>query len=81
MKESFWLNFEAWQRQVAGKKWFVVNGLTQEERKICLFKFTFQGGRTWAQYWEVANFLEWHVWGVKKGMNKSCFSHRVLERY
>lgn len=21
------------------------------------------------------------LWGVKKGMNKSCFLHRVLERY
>lgn len=25
-------------------------------------------------------FPEWHVWGVKRGMNMSRFSHRVLER-
>lgn len=45
--------------------------------KICLFKFTFQGGRTWALCWEVANFLERNVWGL----NKSCFSNRALESY
>ena len=31
-----------------------------------LFKFTSQGGKTWALCWEVANFLERNVWGMTK---------------
>lgn len=34
-----------------------------------------------ALYWEVANFLEWNVWGMRKGVNKSCFLHRIIESY
>lgn len=48
------------------RKYMLIFWVWRGENKIDLFKSVFPRGRTRAVRWEVANFLEWNVWGVTK---------------